>query len=163
MKTFYQKPSALFLAILLLATSCASTTLIESIPPGAKVYLNEDHVGQTPYLMTDTKIVGTCTYLKLELEGYETLYTDICRFEEVDVSAVVGGLFVWPLFLWSMKYYPVHTYELMPLNLETENMPAPGLSPSAKAAQLRELKSLLDEGIISQEEFDVEKKKVLEQ
>ena len=34
-------------------------------------------------------------------------------------------------------------------------------SSKSKAEQLRELKSLLDEGILTQEEFDAEKKTIL--
>ena len=41
-----------------------------------------------------------------------------------------------------------------------ENLQPTG-SAKSKVEQLRELKGLLDEGILTQEEFDAEKKKIL--
>ncbi len=87
--------------------------MIESKPPGAKVYLNGMSVGKTPYRHSDTKIVGSSTSVKLELEGYETLNTSFSRDEAADVGAIIGGLFVLVPFLWTMKYEPVHFYELV--------------------------------------------------
>jgi len=106
---------SLLLAICILLPGCASTTMIQSIPDGAKVYLNEELAGTTPYLHSDTKIVGSTTRVKLEKEGYETLHTSFSRDEEVDVGAIIGGIFFLIPFLWTMKYKPVHTYELAPL------------------------------------------------
>jgi hypothetical protein len=160
-KHFSFKSTVVFLVALLLITSCASTTLIETIPSGADVYLNNMRVGTTPYAMTDSKITGTCTYVRLEMEGYESLQTDICRLEDIDVGAVVGGFFFFPAFLWTMKYYPNHTYELYPLAVEENSVPLID-EPSSKAKELRELKQLLDDGIITQDEFDAQKKKILE-
>lgn len=155
-----------------LFTSCSSTTVINSIPPGAKVYLNGMPVGKTPYNHTDTKIVGSTTSLKLELEGYETLNTSFSRDETADVGAIIGGLFFLVPFLWTMKYNPVHMYELEVASgnqqaknfklTQTPDTKNPSEPASSKADKLRELKKLLDEKIITQEEFDNEKKKILE-
>lgn len=61
---------SLMLASSILLSSCASTTIIQSNPSGAKVYLNGEPAGVTPYTHQDTKLVGTTTSLKLEKEGY---------------------------------------------------------------------------------------------
>ncbi len=151
------------IVLLVLFTSCASTTMIESVPSGAKVYLDDNYVGETPYKMTDTKIMFTCTYLRLEKDGFEILNTDICRDEEVDIGAVVGGCFVWVPFLWTMKYYPNHTYELQPLVYEENQVPYRPEHQESKYNKLRELKTLLDDGVITEEEFEKEKKKILEE
>ncbi|MBO6517967.1 MAG: SHOCT domain-containing protein [Bacteroidia bacterium] len=155
------------LTLSMLLTSCASTTLIETIPEGANLYINEESVGTSPYLYTDTKIVGSINMVRVEKEGYETLNTSFSRNEEADAGAIVGGIFLLVPFLWTMKYKPTHTYELTPL-VESEKKieeSTPEESPSndnpSKADSLRELKKLLDEGIITQEEFDSEKKKIL--
>src|SRR5436309_1033246 len=55
--------------------ACASTTMINSTPAGAKVYLNGESVGVTPYAMTDTKIVGSSTSGRLEYPGSEAFVT----------------------------------------------------------------------------------------
>lgn len=149
--------------------SCSSTTLIQSNPSGAKLYLNGEPVGTTPYSHTDTKIIGTQTTVQLQLEGYQPLHTYFSRDEEVDIGAVVGGVFVLIPFLWTMKYKAAHYYELTPLTEGYSIAPTPPTkkashsSDKSKTDRLRELKQLLDEGIITQEEFEKEKKKILDE
>ncbi len=110
------KTTAALLAVVMLFASCSSTTLIQSNPSGAKVYMNEEYKGVTPLSYSDTKIVGSSTAVRLELDGYETLHTVLTRNEVADVGAIIGGIFFLFPFLWTMKYNPVHNYELRPLN-----------------------------------------------
>ena len=110
------KTVAIFLAGTILLSSCASTTMIQSTPSGAKLYLDGENVGKTPYSHTDTKIVGSTTTVRLEKEEYETFNTSFSRIEEADVGAIIGGLLVWVPFLWTMKYKQSHTYELEPID-----------------------------------------------
>lgn len=165
-QTLTLRSLSLFLAGLILFASCSSTTIIQSSPSGAKLYLNGEPVGTTPYTYSDTKIVGSSVAVRLEKEGYDEINTYFSRDEEVDVGAVIGGIFfLWP-FLWTMKYKPSRTYELTPSSgdvptvLQVEQRQA---QLQSKADRLRELKQLLDDGIITQEEFDSEKKKILEE
>ncbi|KAA3623640.1 MAG: PEGA domain-containing protein [Bacteroidetes bacterium] len=162
---------ALLMAIAIFFSSCASTTMISSHPSGAKVYIDGAYVGETPYPMTDTKIVGTWTSVRLEKPGYEPLYTEICRSEEADVGAIVGGVFFLFPFLWTMGYSPNHHYELYPIGATEPApvvVPAPPLkaepaSPAkSKAEKLRELKDLYEDGLISKEEYEQARAKILE-
>lgn len=106
--------------VLAFFSACASSTVIESKPTGAKVFLNGEPVGKTPYTMTDTKFVGSSTTVRLEAEGYEPYTAVISRTEEVDVGPVVAGICMsWTFlglafFLWTMKYKSNHMYELQP-------------------------------------------------
>ena len=157
---------AVVMSGLILFCSCASTTLIQSIPEEASLYIDDQPVGNTPYSYSDTKIVGSATAIRLEKEGYEPFYTTLYRDEEVDVGAVVGGiLFMFP-FLWIMGYKSTHTYELTPFTERSESdyySPVYDEPATDKALRLRELKALLDEGILTQEEFEKEKAKILEE
>lgn len=157
------KSISLLLVVSMLLTSCASTTMIQSNPSGAKVYLDDEPVGTTPYMHRDLKIVGTITSVKLEKEGYETLNTSFSRNEELDAGAIIGGIFLLVPFLWVMKYKPSHTYELIPSssNDQLKNKPQQNQTKS-KAEKLRELKQLLDDKIITQEEYEKEKKVILD-
>ena len=159
----------LALATLILLESCASSTMIQSNPTGAKLYLNSSYVGVTPYRHTDTKIVGTTTYVRLEKEGYEPLNTSFSRDEQADAGAIVGGIFLLFPFLWTMKYDPSHIYELAPPGNFQQPAVAPSMplasdstSASPKAAQLRDVKKLFDEGILTKDEYEKEKKKILD-
>lgn len=107
----------LVVGFILSTSSCASTTIINSNPQGAKVYMNQSFVGTTPYTHTDTKIVGSTTSVKLTKEGYEDFNTVLSRNEQVDAGAIVGGVFALIPFLWVMGYDPVHTYELTPVGV----------------------------------------------
>lgn len=94
---------------------CSSSTTIISNPTGARLYLNGEPVGSTPYTMTDTKIIGSATTVRLEMPGYNTTHGVITRNEEFDVGACIGGVLVLFPFLWIMGYKPTHTFELQPL------------------------------------------------
>lgn len=163
-KIITTKTISILLSSTILLTSCASTTVIQSNPSGAKVFLNGESVGTTPYTHRDTKIVGCVTSVKLDKEGYNALNTSFSRDEEVDVGAVIGGIFVLVPFLWTMKYKPTHTYELVPNsgNLQTINKSDIQQNQTkSKADRLRELKDLFNENIINLEEYEKEKKKIL--
>jgi hypothetical protein len=120
--TFKARSISAFLAIIVLFSSCASTTLIESIPSGSNLYLDGEPVGTTPYLMTDTKILGSCTSVRIEKENYDNYYGSICRNEDVDAGAIIGGLFFFFPFLWTMKYKPTHFYKLQPKGDNNESL-----------------------------------------
>jgi PEGA domain len=163
-------PLLLLLAGTTALSGCVSTTVIQSMPTGAKVYLNDQAVGVTPYRHADTEIVGTTTTVRLEKEGYEPLHTSFSRNEEVDVGAIVGGLFVTVPFLWVMKYKPLHSYELRPAAGTPPPTPAadPAATPAvpvaatkSRADRLREAKKLLDEKILTQAEYEKEKQRIL--
>jgi hypothetical protein len=93
---------------------CASSTVLQSQPPGARVFLNNVPVGTTPYTMTDSNIVGTATAVRLEYPGYQPLNTYIVRNEQLDALALIGGLFLLVPFLWVLEYNPSHFYQLQP-------------------------------------------------
>jgi len=106
---------SVFFAALILFSSCASTTLIQSEPNGGDLYLNGLKVGKTPYTHSDTKIVGATTTIKIKKEGYEELNTIMARDEKLHVGALIGGLFVLVPFLWIMGYENSRLYELEPM------------------------------------------------
>lgn len=161
------KVIVLWLAGSILFSSCASTTMIQSNPNGARVYVNGEPVGTTPYTHRDSKIVGSVTTVKLEKEGYNSFNTTFTKDEEVDIGAIIGGVFLFIPFLWTMKYKPIHTYELIPnsenLKIADKTKIQNQINPKSKAERLRELKALLDEKVITQGEYENEKRKILEE
>ena len=160
-KQIIPKTTALILASTILLASCSSRTLIQSNPSGAKVYLNGESVGTTPYTHEDTKIVGSTTTVKLEKEGYEPLNTSFSRNEKADVGAIIGGVFVLFPFLWTMKYKPERTYELVPSTGGQKQTVVQNGEAKSKADKLRELKKMFEEKLITQEEYDLGRKKVM--
>jgi hypothetical protein len=93
-------------------SGCASTTIIKSEPSGAKIYVDGMRVGETPYVHTDSKIVGSSTILKFKKDGYDDLDAVMSKSEKANIGAIIGGVFVLVPFLWTMEYNPERTYEL---------------------------------------------------
>ena len=88
--------------------------MIHTLPEGARVYMNDEFRGITPYKHTDSAISWTKTEIMFKKDGYQDFYTTLNKNEDVDVGAVIGGvLFCFP-FIWTMGYNPSHTYELYP-------------------------------------------------
>lgn len=105
---------AVLLSSTIMLSSCASTTIINSSPNGAKLYVDGEPVGTTPYTYSDTKIVGSATPLRIVMEGYEDYNGLLKRNEEANVGAIIAGCFLLFPFLWTMDYKTAHTYELIP-------------------------------------------------
>lgn len=139
---------------------CVSTTLIESSPTGAALYLNEVLVGRTPYKHSDKEIIFTETKVRLELEGYQILDTAFKKDEALNPKVLLGGCITPIPYLWIMKYHPVHFYTLTPLVSQQEQK-QDSIPLRTPADQLRELKQLFEENLISEEEFQKAKAKIL--
>ena len=63
---------------------CAASTVLQSQPPGARVFLNGVPVGVTPYTMTDTNMSGSTVQVRLEYPGFDPFNTMIARSEELE-------------------------------------------------------------------------------
>jgi hypothetical protein len=135
------KPSIVLRIVTLLTiatmvlTSCASTTVLRSNPPGARVFLDDQPVGVTPFAMTDTKIVGTTTRVRLEYPGLRPHYAIIQRNEKFDVLACIGGFLVLVPFLWIMGYKDEHYFDMTVAQQFPPGTMPPGAAPPPGGAQ----------------------------
>jgi len=115
MKLRFLKAKAFVFASIILLTSCASSTVITSVPDNAKVYVNGEYVGLTPYKHKDSKIVGSSNTIRVEKEGYETYNDTFSKDEKIAVGPLIGGIFLLVPFLWIMKYEKGRIYDLRPV------------------------------------------------
>ena len=122
---FQHTKTAVSLAVAIQLCGCVSATKIESAPPGATLYINDEKTGVTPYAYSDKRIIGTDVRVKMKKEGYEDLEVSFSRSEEPDIGPIIGGVFTLVPFLWAMKYKPVHTYELEPIPVTLSVVPNP--------------------------------------
>lgn len=83
---------------------------IESDPKGAKAYINDQPVGETPISEKLSNFIGKDYKLTLKKEGYTTLTTMLEK--EIKVGGIVGGIFLLPVFLWCYGPEPYGIYEL---------------------------------------------------
>ncbi|MBT8316045.1 MAG: PEGA domain-containing protein [Lutibacter sp.] len=117
MKIHILKSMSILLSIIVMLQSCASMTIIDSIPSNSKLYVNGEMVGNTPYKHKDSKIVGSTNIIRIEKEGYKIYKATFSKDEEIDVGAMIGGFFLLVPFLWVMKYKNGHLYELKRINI----------------------------------------------
>jgi hypothetical protein len=150
----------LLLAFAVLMTSCASTTLIQTEPSEADVYVDRVKVGKTPYAYSDTKIVGSSTVFTFKKRGFKDFNYVLTRNEQADVGAIVGGVFFLFPFLWTMRYYPSRIFELEPDRTGQNYNTDMTASPHA-ANELSNLKDLYDNKALTIEEYNLIKEKLL--
>lgn len=93
-------------------TQCYSSTVIDTVPPGATLYIDGEIMGETPYTYTDSKIVGSAIEVLIKKPGYKDFRKVITKDEEVSVGAIIGGVFCLFPFLWMFRYKKLHRYEL---------------------------------------------------
>jgi hypothetical protein len=173
MHTSYIRIISYFLVISVLFTSCVSSTIIRSFPEGADLRIDGIDVGQTPYRYEDSKIAFSSTDIRLSKEGYRSYNDVISKDEEVDIGPAIAGFFVVIPWLWVMKYRSSYTFNLKPE--VPQDYPVITIAPPAvdsttkktndqsnsKLERLRELKLMADEGLITQEDYEMQKKKIL--
>jgi len=163
------------LAALVFSTSCATLftgtrqkVTIDSNPQGAKVIIDGQKVGVTPAnVRVDRELDALLEggkEIRLEMLGYRESGYEL----DAELNAVSIFNFFNPLF-WGIdivtgavtKYENYYNFELMPVQ---DNNPTIQANISGdKYDKLAKLKKLLDDGAITQEEYDREKAKILEE
>jgi hypothetical protein len=118
---FAPRSLALVLTMAVFGTACSSTTLVQSSDPAAKIYIDDEYKGTGSASHSDTKIIGSTTYVKLKKDGCETQSYSFSRNEEFDAGACAGGVFLLFPFLWIQKYRPVHSYEFSCQKVKASN------------------------------------------
>ena len=93
---------------------CSSSTVIRSNPSGARVFIDGAYAGTTPYTLSDSKIVGSTTQIRLEYPGLPPTTVAVSRNEDLKVGTLIAGIFLLVPLLWVMGYDPEHTFELAP-------------------------------------------------
>ena len=101
--------------VLIFLLGCASTTLIKSNPPGAKLRLDGKVVGETPHFYTDKAVAGTMKTVTLKKEGYKDFSSTIKR-EELSVPALIGGIFLIVPLAWILEYPTQYNFEMEKLH-----------------------------------------------
>jgi len=90
---------------------CASTTLIKSNPPEAKIQVEGQSVGETPYFYTDKAVAGTTKSVILKKEGYKEVNGYIKR-EKLSVPILIGGIFLIVPLVWVLEYPSQYNFEM---------------------------------------------------
>jgi hypothetical protein len=98
--------------VMAILSACSSTTLIHSVPPGAKVFVDDNYIGNAPIPYRDNKVSLSNTRFRLEKEGYDAFEIQVMKDEALHGGAILGGIFFLLPWFWVLKYNPERTYEL---------------------------------------------------
>jgi len=99
------------LTVLSFLLGCASTTLIKSNPPGAKLQVDGQSLGETPHFYSDKTAAGTVKTVTLRKEDYKDFNGTIKR-EKLSVPALIGGIFLIVPFVWILEYPSQYNFEM---------------------------------------------------
>ncbi|MGJ3234831.1 PEGA domain-containing protein [Marivirga sp.] len=171
-----KKANYLFiLAVIMISTSCATlftgtrqNVSIDSNPQGADIIIDGQNLGVTPAKIKVDRELDALLYggkeIQFELEGYKKLGYELdTRLNSVAIINFFNPLF-WGIDIATgavTKYDNYYNFQLRPL--EFNNTQSITESNMEKYEKLVQLKKLLEDGVITQEEFDKEKAKILEE
>ncbi len=103
-----------------LLVACASTTILKSTTPGAKIYADGKYLGEGSVTYSDKKTVGSSTVIEIRHEGFKDKMASISRSGQLNAGALVGGILLAPtvigllFFLWIMDYDSYYAFDLEP-------------------------------------------------
>lgn len=76
-KIVFTRITGSILILAILASGCASSTVLRTTPAEADVYVQGQRLGETPYTYSDRKISGASTLVTFKKDGYEAYNTTI--------------------------------------------------------------------------------------
>ena len=87
-------------------TGCASTTVLHSIPEGARVMDGTKELGKTPYTITDSEswLIGKAPKVTLKHDGFKDATVEVKRDVYVTPLNIVGLCLCFPTFAFSPGY-----------------------------------------------------------
>ncbi len=97
--------------ILFFLFGCGSSTVIKSNPSGAKLYLDGQLKGETPYTYADRAAAGTMRTVTLKKEDCKD-FTGHIKREQLSVGALIGGILLLIPLIWVLEYPPEYTFEM---------------------------------------------------
>ena len=101
---------------------CASATIIKSKPSGAKVYLDGEIKGETPYTYTSAGIWGTKKMVVLKKEDYKESVQQIKKDHVNWVTVIIGALVFYPLLLWGADFPTEYNFEMEKLESKLNDL-----------------------------------------
>ncbi|MDX1570725.1 MAG: hypothetical protein R3200_09585 [Xanthomonadales bacterium] len=101
----------LIASMALASIGCASSTVIRSSDPDARIYVNGEYVGTGHAHYRDRKVSFAKNEVTIRKDGCAPAEYDFRRNEDPDFGAIVGGYFLTVPFLWTLEYKDEHAYE----------------------------------------------------
>ena len=160
----------IFLLPILFVLSCASTTYIKTLPPEAKVYEGDALRGVTPYMHFDRAAGMASRTLTLKKEGYKDKTITIKKTDFYIHRLIFPPILAWP---WLFGYPYEYFFELEKSDKVNQGVESkfpkqteitkPNITDSVEYVQkLRELKKLKDDGFLTDKEYEIKRKAIVD-
>lgn len=163
-----------FLFLTVLVSGCATiiqgTTQrvpVSSVPSGAKVTVNESTAYTTPTVLELSRKEHHT--LQLSMEGY---HPEVMKLESVTSAAVMGNILLGGLIGWGVDAASGGQYRLVPESIHVTLRPVTSATIQEKPAvvattetledRLARLKGLRDKELVTEEEYQTARKKLLD-
>lgn len=147
-----------FLALLL--SGCAERARITTVPHGARVFIEGNEVGVTPYILTvPRKEIRDIPY-RLELEGYRPVEGTLRR--GIAPGRVFGAIFTAGiLYIFRSPQYIQNVNTALAIQPgQWQQAPAQGVPVEER---LKKLQQLRDDGVLSPSEYERQRQIILNQ
>lgn len=106
-----KKKLVVLVTAFLFLVGCSSSTMIKSIPPAAKLYIDGQYKCETPCTHSDTAAAGSSKTILLKKGGYKDT-TGVIKKEKLAVGPLIGGIFFLFPFIWLLGYESEYTFEM---------------------------------------------------
>jgi hypothetical protein len=90
---------------------CASTTYVKSNPPGARLQVDGQFLGETPKFYTDKAVAGTTRSVTLKKEGYKD-FNGYLKREKLSIPILIGGILLIVPLVWVLEYPSQYNFEM---------------------------------------------------
>lgn len=94
--------------------SCSSTTIVQSTDKNAQISINGRSLGEGSVIHSDRKVAWFGkNRVKISKAGCSDQMFIFKRNEELDVGALIFGIFLIVPLVWVMQYQAVHEYQFV--------------------------------------------------
>lgn len=116
----YKKILSFLILSTLVISACSSSMKISTVPEGAKVYIDQEYKGVTPYVHSDQRPFWTDLNVKFVKDDYEDFNVVLRKSDgELNYGAGCGSICLLPIAglpfsLWLFNYPEEKKFELVP-------------------------------------------------
>ena len=107
---------------------CATTTTIKTIPPGARAYVDDEFLGETPVEFSDSSAFWTRPRPVLRKDGQQDKEVFL-RKNRLRTESLIGTILITVPVFWLFGYPEAVTSELEPTSAENGTGAQPGGTP----------------------------------
>jgi PEGA domain len=138
--------------VLLSSFGCADDAALRTVPPGARVYVNEKFVGLSPTTFLVGRFEGT--HYRTVLDGYPPAEGQLeSRIAPERIFATIMTVGIYVVFH-GWHYYPPTVVDFGPSSNPSPETLGGSTNPSSPEDRLRHVQNMYDQRLINEQEYN---------